>query len=1572
MCILKSNYNKKSIIFLFIITGFLFYPNIANIEAKIKKVEDKSSFQEINLNQSQYDTKKVPKWEEQYLNIDQDQNGIDDKLDVRLKHLSQFRYIDEERESSRNMNNIDDVFGIRSQKTEKITFEDVPIIISFPKGNYDSNLLLFKALGGRIKSTYTTAINGFSGSISCDSLIEFCTMLKQNEIQFLVEEDKLYNAQLYYTGRNMNLRPYVWNTLSYDGDEYSSIAIIDTGIDDSHNFFSPGYSDGDFSYKIVGWRDEVNGVLTPYDDNGHGSHCSGISTGEGSPNYDISGRSVATAAYGFNYTGWYIESGVYEFNWARFNVTDPGIIDLFCEFDDFTPGVDDVDFWVYLYYGETIVDSYEINSDSWSHTLSYTANSSTLGIYSFRFIMNLIDNNGDSLIGNFTSRFRSEIHWPFNPFLFGSGDPWQGVAPDAHLVGVKVLDQEGSGWSSDIIDGINWIINNKMIYNITTISMSLGGGPGDLALINAVNNAVENGIVTVVAAGNSGPGYNFIGSPGDADNVITVAAMSINDEITDYSSQGGLSYTGKTIKPDITAPGGSVNNLQMFSTDTNDNDAYGMYPTDGYANDMEGAQGTSMATPAVAGASNLLIEALGGHENWNYTATEAKRVKALLLMSATETFPLLRETPYSLYSPVLNRGGKDVHEGYGRLNIDIAIEAYTQKLNLGAQCNAWISSSSDNSFNKHGLGCYVNLIKGNSYIFTLDVPNGADFDFHLYSNSPSPIGEPIMVASSTSTGLGKDEVITFTAAETSKYYLIAKAISGEGNAVISYPILDHDIHVFLQAPTTPEFNITYVINATVVNTGINAEANVDLILYLNGVVINSTSLSTLPVGANKTISYEWKPIVYKTYNFTCYSPPIPGETIFVNNIATKLVTLSTLRNYTMDIGNPYTWIDASGGQELILTDDDYSAIPLPFEFQFYNETFSTIYISSNGYLSFTDTSPYWFYNIPFPSSNPYHAYMISPFWDDLNPSDGGHIFIQSFGSYWVAEWQGIHHYSGPLVGSFQVILYKSGRIVFNYDYIDYIDPYNNYTCGLNLGVDTRYYNLYDGISNLTNDFSIKFTPWFSELDHDLRVSLEVPDFPNINNTYLINATITNTGNNNESNVDLFLYLDGIPVNSTFISFLQVGESETINYMWNISLYTSYNLTAYAPPLFNEPYIDNNLVTKILRVRKIAIFDYMFINYTFSIFGTNMSAMFTYYYDSGSIFNVEWLMNSFDAYWDVDVQTRIMSNAYGGYNFGSGIHTPIWIFPDISLGNEILIAVDYEGDHVFNVSGEFMYEKPGFGQVEVWELKDLSFPGGVAWYEKTTGILMNGTFFYFTGGNFNYSFKFIDTGIYTPPLGPFYLFSTSYDDDDGNFDLYWTTSDNAVNYSVYQYSSFITKINGSLTPLADEITDFTFPIRDYSEGTYYFIAVAHNKNDDIKSNCILVTVQFPIPESLTITNPDSSSSWEVGTSHYINWNSTGNIYFINIELYKGSIFEMVIYSSKINNGEYRWKIPSNFNASDDYQIKISDLYNSTTFDFSDYFEIKSPSRASRIPGYNVFIIIGALSLLSIILVKKRIK
>ncbi|KKN21206.1 hypothetical protein LCGC14_0927780 [marine sediment metagenome] len=1391
MSCLNIKYKKNTILIIILICLGIFYSLIEDKAFLLKNKGDASKFQELDLNLVGFDQESFLKWKEQNLKADKNEDGISDAFEARLKDSVEVRSFNEkssEHEIKSDKRIITDVIIMSQYQTpEQIPLDNIPIIVHFPEGDYNSISLFFEELGGSIKSTYKVAINGFAGRISQNALNEFCDSLRQNNIPFFIEEDRIYQAQLYYAGRNMNLRPYVWNTLSYDGDEYSSIAIIDTGLDDSHDFFSPGYPG-----KIVGWRDEVNFLSSPYDDNGHGSHTSGIASGIGTPSYDASGRTVATAAYEFDYTGLLTIPGSYMYNWTRFNATDPGLIELFCGFNDFTPNPDDVDLWVYLYYGNTMVDSYEIGSNFWSQTLSYTVTSSSLGAYSFRIMMNLIDNTGDGYVSDFNIRFRSEIHWPFDPPQFSSGDPWKGVAPDANLVGVKVLDQYGYGSTSDIVSGIDWVITNRMVYNITTMSLSLGGGSGDTAMINAVNMAVENGIVTVVSAGNSGPGDNYIGSPGDADNVITVAAMSINDEITDYSSQGGPSYTGNTVKPDITAPGGSFNNLQMFSTDTNDNDASGGYLIDIYANDLDGMQGTSMSAPAVAGASNLLIEAMGGHQSWGYTATEAKRVKALLLMSATETYPLLRETYSTIDSPVLNRGEKDVQEGYGRLNVDVAIEAYTQELTLGSQFNAWITSSLIDPFNKHGLGCYANLIIGQNYVFILNVPSGADFDLHLYSNNPSSIGEPIMVASSTSTGLGTDETISYTPTATGKYYLIAKAISGEGNATISYPILEHELSIYLDIPSNPEVGDIYTINATVFNYGNNDESNVDLFLYLDNALVDSYTITTLPIGQNETINYMWSPGVYKTYNFTVYAPPVPSETIIVNNFITKLLTISSLRNYTIELGYVYTWIDASGGTELILTDDDYAATSLPFDFTFYNQTFSTIYLSSNGYLSFTDTTPWQYSNVPFPSGDSTHTYMIAPFWDDIYPPDGGNIYVQSFGTYWVAVWQDIYHYDSPLLGSFEVILYDTGEIIFNYDYLDYTG--DGYACGLNLGLDTRYYNLYQGLNDFTNDFSIKFTPRFLELEHDLHVSLEVPDTSDIGETYIINATVTNKGNNSESNVDLYLYLDRILVNLTTILSLSVGVSETISYMWSPYLFKTYNFTAYAPPVPDEPYLDNNLVTDLLRLRKITLFNGMYINYTFSIFGDNMPAQFTYSYVTRDIFRVDWYMNlTYHMYWDVDVKTRILENSGGdGYQFGDYIHTPIWIFTDVILDDKISIAVDYEGDHLFNVSRDLIYELPGFGPVEVWELEDLTFPGGIAWYEKSTGILLNGTFFYYLGGNYSYSFAFVDTS----------------------------------------------------------------------------------------------------PDSLIITTPGSSSSWETNISHIINWNSTGLISNVKIELFKGGRFELV--------------------------------------------------------------------------------
>jgi hypothetical protein len=96
------------------------------------------------------------------------------------------------------------------------------------------------------------------------------------------------------------------------------------------------------------------------------------------------------------------------------------------------------------------------------------------------------------------------------------------------------------------------------------------------------------------------------------------------------------------------------------------------------------------------------------------------------------------------------------------------------------------------------------------------------------------------------------------------------------------------------------------------------------------------------------------------------------------------------------------------------------------------------------------------------------------------------------------------------------------------------------------------------------------------------------------------------------------------------------------------------------------------------------------------------------------------------------------------------------------------------------------------------------------------------------------------------------------DDNGLFTLSWTTSSKASNYSVYQYSGFITEINGSLALLANEITDLSLDLSGYSDGTYYFIVVAHNDYGDTLSNCIHVVVRLP-PGSFLLSIPD-----DVGT------------------------------------------------------------------------------------------------------------
>lgn len=338
---------------------------------------------------------------------------------------------------------------------DELTYKDkVEVIIRL----IDDTKINLQTLDGTIKHEYKI-FKGFSGTFSVAAIEK----LAKNPNVAFISKDHQRTAFLNYSSPTINA-PTAW-TAGYSGQGVS-VAIIDTGIDGNH----PALSN-----RVVGWYDAINGQTSPYDDNGHGTHCAGI---------------------------------------------------------------------------------------------------------------------------------------------VGSHDAlYKGVAPECDLIGVKVLNAQGSGYDSDIIAGMEWAVLN----GADIISMSLGAkaftDPANDPLCVACVDCWNEGVVVVVAAGNSGPRPRSIDSPGIDPTIITVAAADdkntiewADDDIARFSSVGPTRYGD--LKPDIAAPGVGIQSCDANST--------------GWVS----LSGTSMATPHVAGAIALILEA-----HPTYTPGE---IKDLLMTTAND------------------------------------------------------------------------------------------------------------------------------------------------------------------------------------------------------------------------------------------------------------------------------------------------------------------------------------------------------------------------------------------------------------------------------------------------------------------------------------------------------------------------------------------------------------------------------------------------------------------------------------------------------------------------------------------------------------------------------------------------------------------------------------------------------------------------------------------------------------------------------------------------------------------------------------------------------------------------
>ena len=197
---------------------------------------------------------------------------------------------------------------------------------------------------------------------------------------------------------------------------------------------------------------------------------------------------------------------------------------------------------------------------------------------------------------------------------------YRGIAPKCSLISIKVLDQRGNGFASDVLAGLSWIRSHKDNYGIRIVNISVGsfsrkGMTENSALVRGVNAAWDDGLVVVVAAGNNGPGRMTITTPGISRKVITVGCSDDYKEVqvsgnrmVDYSGRGPTYACVQ--KPDIVAPGSRVVSCK---------NACNLYQI---------KSGTSMSTPIVSGALALLLE--------KYPEMSNKDVKLRLRDSCTD------------------------------------------------------------------------------------------------------------------------------------------------------------------------------------------------------------------------------------------------------------------------------------------------------------------------------------------------------------------------------------------------------------------------------------------------------------------------------------------------------------------------------------------------------------------------------------------------------------------------------------------------------------------------------------------------------------------------------------------------------------------------------------------------------------------------------------------------------------------------------------------------------------------------------------------------------------------------
>ncbi len=620
-------------------------------------------------------------------------------------------------------------------------------------------------------------------------------------------------------------------------------------------------------------------------------------------------------------------------------------------------------------------------------------------------------------------------------------NPAVGVAPGATWIAARACGMSYCS-NQDLIEAAQWMLaptdlngqNPRPDLRPQIVNNSWSSATGNDSWYSGYVAAWRAaGIFPVFAAGNTSTGNttcSTVHSPGDYAEVVGVGAVNQSDLLA-YFSRIGPSSDGR-LKPDLTAPG-----YQIVSTMANS--SYGSM------------DGTSMATPHVAGAVALL---------WAANPSLIGDYEATYQLLTQNAMPISRDSSFdgSNFSLCrVNSSPNNVY-GYGRL------DAYAAT--LAARVDVpWLSlpGSTMNSLAPGASSDLVVTIDGTK------LPGPGTYTARILIHSSdltlTPLEIPVSV---TVTSVAERATLSGQITRADDGTPLVGTVEVEGGATVTtdangYYTLDVVAGDSLLVSGGARYYATQSVTLSL-TPGETRSQNFALVLDEPRLAASPTSQSaTVALGRDTTINLSLKnegsqPLTYNT--------TLPS-------------TQYGVWRSTQSDGPGVGWVTPpSDAITLPLGDDGASEmLDLGFGFTFFGQTYSSVAISANGVLSFSSLEDVTYYSRQCPPISETINAAIFPLRLDLNPSAGGRISYARISEGFLVSWEAVPIYGREsALLTFQVLLHRDGRVIFNYQQVDGIQSDDLASVGIQQNSGTvQSLGCGSGL-NLDNDQTIDLRP----------------------------------------------------------------------------------------------------------------------------------------------------------------------------------------------------------------------------------------------------------------------------------------------------------------------------------------------------------------------------------------------------------------------------------------------------------------------------------------------------------------